>query len=399
MVATADDAMCPPEVHSGLFYSGDSSSLTEAAAAWQGLAAEYGSAGAAFGAVVTALSSGPWLGPSSISMAASAAPYVVWMLAMAVGSQTAAEQAAAAATLFETARASMVPPPEIEANRNLLLALISTNFMGVNSAAIAATEADYQRMWWQDVSAKYAYNGGAAGVTGVLAGSPFTPALPNTDPAGLAGQAAAVSQAAGQVGPNTAGRLAETGTTLPGGMDPSMFMSMAPQLMSTIPQVLQGFSSPLQSLASPASSLGQFSSLLSPFTSGLANPGVLTGADGVAAAAATPAALGGAGGSAVTGLGTLGGGAGAVASVGRAGGLGGLAVPATWAAGAQPSARATPVSAAAAAPAGAAPVGTSGGGYGGGAAPLAAMAGRDGRSAGGNGPRYGTPVRVLPRKT
>ncbi|WP_459797573.1 PPE domain-containing protein, partial [Mycobacterium riyadhense] len=85
------DYELPPEINSGRMYAGlGSASLMESAAAWQALAAQLGSAGAAFGAVIEALTSTAWAGPSSMSMALSAAPYVVWMIETAAQCQEAA---------------------------------------------------------------------------------------------------------------------------------------------------------------------------------------------------------------------------------------------------------------------------------------------------------------------
>jgi PPE-repeat protein len=57
--------------------------MRDAAAAWDGLAAELWSAAESYGSVVSELTGGPWLGPSSTSMAALVAPYVAWMTATA----------------------------------------------------------------------------------------------------------------------------------------------------------------------------------------------------------------------------------------------------------------------------------------------------------------------------
>src|SRR5947208_3355195 len=69
-----------------------------------------------------------------------------------------------------------------------------------NAAAIAATEADYDRMWSQDATVLYGYSADAAGITGSLI--PFVPPAPTTNPAGFATQAAAVAQASGQAAGN-----------------------------------------------------------------------------------------------------------------------------------------------------------------------------------------------------
>ena len=122
----------PPEINSGRIWAGPgSAALVESAAAWQALAAELGSAGLAMQAVLEALGTS-WLGPSSMTMAAAAAPYVAWMLAVAAQSQEAAVAAGNAAMAFEAAHAGVVPPPEIEENRVRLATLIATNFFGCN---------------------------------------------------------------------------------------------------------------------------------------------------------------------------------------------------------------------------------------------------------------------------
>ncbi|SOJ57046.1 putative PPE family protein PPE32 [Mycobacterium simulans] len=172
------DYEVPPEINSGRMYAGlGSASLMDSAAAWQALSVQLGSAGAAFQAVIEALTSTAWLGPSSITMALAAAPYVVWMIATAEQCQGAAAAAAAAAAAFEAARAGVVPPPVIAQNRAQLAALLSTNFMGFNTPAIMANETHYGQMWAQDTATMYSFAGQASGITGTLI--PFTAPLPN----------------------------------------------------------------------------------------------------------------------------------------------------------------------------------------------------------------------------
>jgi PPE-repeat protein len=380
----------PPEYNSGRMYAGvGSSSLMASAAAWQSLAAELGSAGGAFQAVIEALSSTAWLGPSSISMALAAAPYAVWMMATAGQCEAAAAAASAAAAAFEAARAGVVPPPVIAENRAQLAALVATNFMGFNTPAIAANEAHYDQMWAQDSAVLYDFAGNAAGITGTLV--PFTPPLPNSDPVGLAAQSAALGQSGGAAAGQQPMNLLSNAAGLPAGLDGQTMLSMGPQLVSTIPQVLQGFSSPLSSGLSPASGLGQFQSLLSPFMSVLSNPGLVGGT--TAGAASGPGLAGLGGGSSV--------GAQVEAMAGRAGSLGGLSVPATWTAGTGESVGAARAVTPVAAPGGTAgssgvpASGPAGGMYGG--APVAGgMGARGGEGAG--GPRYGRPIKVLGRQ-
>lgn len=268
------DYEVPPEINSGRMYAGlGSASLMESAAAWQGLSAQLGSAAAAFGAVIEALTGTAWLGPSSVTMALAAAPYVVWMIATAEQCQAAAGAAAAAAAAFEAARAGVVPPPVIAENRAQLAALVATNFMGFNTPAIMANEAHYGQMWSQDTATMYGFAGQAAGITGTLI--PFTPPLPNSNPIGLAAQAAALGQSGGQAAGQQPMNFASSAGGLPAGLDGETMLSMGPQLVSMVPQALQGLSSPL-SQGLGGGGLGQFQSLLSPFMSFM-NPGRLDG--------------------------------------------------------------------------------------------------------------------------
>jgi len=71
-----DYGMLPPEINSGRIWGGPgSASLAASAAAWQALAADLGSAGAAMQAVIEALTSTSWIGPTSMTMATAAAPH------------------------------------------------------------------------------------------------------------------------------------------------------------------------------------------------------------------------------------------------------------------------------------------------------------------------------------
>ena len=178
-------AAFPPEINSGRMYSGPGSGpMLAAAAAWDGLAAELQSTAASYSSVISSLTSGPWVGPSSLSMAAAVTPYVTWMQGTAAQAAEAASQATAAASAYETAFAAHVPPAEIAANRSQLASLVATNIFGQNTPAIAATETQYAEMWAQDALAMDAYAGSSAAATKL---TPFTPA-PQTTNAGWAGR-------------------------------------------------------------------------------------------------------------------------------------------------------------------------------------------------------------------
>jgi PPE-repeat protein len=228
-----DYGALPPEINSARMYAGPGAgSMLVAAAAWDGLAADLNSTAASYGSVISGLTDESWQGPASTSMAAAATPYVTWMSATAAQVEQAANQARAAAAAYEAAFAMTVPPTVVAANRAQLMALIATNFLGQNTAAIMATEAHYGEMWAQDAAAMYGYAANSAAASTL---APFTPPKSTTNPAGLTGQSAAVAQAAG----TTAGSHAQT---------------VASTSLSTVPQTLQGLSQPTQT-ASGLSSL------------------------------------------------------------------------------------------------------------------------------------------------
>jgi PPE-repeat protein len=143
--------MFPPEVNSSLMYSGAGSGpLMAAASAWDEVAADLESAAASYQAVLAQLTGTSWLGPTSARMAAATAPYVDWLAGTAGQAAQTSAQARFAAAAYESAFAGTVEPAVIAANRALLAALVATNFLGQNTPAIAATEALYMEMWFQD---------------------------------------------------------------------------------------------------------------------------------------------------------------------------------------------------------------------------------------------------------
>lgn len=209
-----DFAELPPEVNSGRMYTGAGSRpMLAAAAAWDGLATDLSSAATSYAAVVSELTGGAWLGPTSASMAAAVAPYVAWMSTTARQAAHSANQARSAAAAYEAAFAATVPPPVIAQNRALLMSLVATNILGQNTPAIAATETLYAEMWAQDATAMYGYAGESAAASAL---TPFTAAPQNTNPARVGAQAAAVGQASGTVAPaHTSSVFSKLVTSIP----------------------------------------------------------------------------------------------------------------------------------------------------------------------------------------
>jgi PPE-repeat protein len=138
----------PLEINSALMFSGAGSApILDAAAAWDGLASELGSAADSFGSVTAGLAGQAWQGPASAAMMAAAAPYSGWLSAAAAQASRTTAQAKAVASTFESALAATVHPTAVAANRFGLMQLVTSNLLGQNAPAIAAAESQYEEMW------------------------------------------------------------------------------------------------------------------------------------------------------------------------------------------------------------------------------------------------------------
>ncbi|OBG22123.1 hypothetical protein A5764_14005 [Mycobacterium sp. 852002-51057_SCH5723018] len=267
--------MLAPEINSGRMYRGaGSGSMIKAVISWDRLAAGLHAAAA------------------KTPRTEATAPYIDWLNASAARAGQAAAQAAAAANAHQSALAAMVAPPIIDANRAELRSLVAANRLGQAGPEIAATEAEYERIWAQDVAAMYAYATASAKASTM---TPFTP--PPTSAAGGAPRTWAL---------RSAPEVVSTGLAV----------------ITTIPLALQAFS--LSPVASLDASLG-------PVTSSLSRLGSLSAPSGVAIsqlnslnkAAALRWLLPNQGGAR---------GAPIAAAFGSATSIGALSVPAAWAA-------------------------------------------------------------------
>ena len=246
-----DFGALPPEVNSARMYAGPGpGSMVSAASAWDGLATELRSTASSYGSVITELTDESWVGPSSTAMAAAATPYVAWLNAAAEGAEQTAAQAKSAASAYQAAFGMMVPPPLIAANRAQLASLTATNLFGLNTPAIATTEAQYGEMWAQDATAMYGYAGNSAAASTLTA---FTAPPSTTNQGGVASQAAAVTQAAG----------ASTGAGV---------QSTLSQLTSAVPTALQNLASPAASSTSLTTVLSDIESALGLTSSATTGP-------------------------------------------------------------------------------------------------------------------------------
>ena len=158
--------MLPPETISAQLYCGPGSSpMMTAAAAWDMTSTALCSSAAEHGRVTTSM---PWTGPSATAMRAASARYTTWLLSTADHAAQTAALARAAASAYEAARSAAVPPELVLLNRSQLAALTATNILGQNTAAIAATEAQYAAMWAQDIAAMTAYSAASTQITAAL---------------------------------------------------------------------------------------------------------------------------------------------------------------------------------------------------------------------------------------
>ncbi|WP_343571523.1 PPE family protein [Mycobacterium sp.] len=336
-----DFAVLPPEVNSGLMYAGPGSGpMIAAAASWNNLATEMFSAANEYGSLISGITSGPWRGPASASMASAAAPYVSWMNVAAAQAEQAASHAKAAASVYETAFTATVPPPVIVANRTLLASLVATNILGQNTPAIAQTEAHYAEMWAQDAAAMYGYAGSSAAASALtpFLEPPATTTVGQTTgtgtsaqlsqlvhavPSALQGLASPASSASSSAGiQGVAGLLSGNSTSSTGlsGLFNDLFSSSGLGLNDNLWNTIfsSGFYMPGNFLGTMTDLIGLGGSGAASQAAGAAAGDAAAAADGLGSALAAPAA----------GLGSLGGGV--SAAMGHGAAIGALAVPPSW---------------------------------------------------------------------
>ena len=269
-----DFATLPPEVNSGLMYTGPGAGpMLAAATAWDVLATQLYASASAYGAVISDLVS-TWLGPSSIDMADAAAPFVTWISSTADLVEATGMQAKAAVAAYEAAFAMTVPPPVIAANRALLHLLVATNFFGQNTPAIMATEAHYMEMWAQDATAMYGYAGAALAASTL---APFAPAPSMTAADSLAAEAGAVEQAT-QTAASTAAQTVSQLTSMLSTQLSSLLSGQLSSIMSgQLSTLLSGQMSSVMSSQFSSVMSSQLSSMFSGQLGGAAAYNVLPG--------------------------------------------------------------------------------------------------------------------------
>jgi PPE-repeat protein len=381
----------PPEINSALIYSGAGvGPLTAASSAFSTLSSELSSNAAAYDSVISQLAGSEWQGPSSEAMAAAAQPYIAWLSTTSGQLQEAATQAIASAAAYETAFAASIPPPVIAANRATLAVLVATNFLGINTPAIAANEALYGEFWAQDAAAMYGYAGASAAAATL---SPLNPPAETTNPAGQGQQASAVSSAVGSNGTsstlnNTLGNLQNAVSaaaspaqdTVPGVLSALNGLFGNPIVINSAVNIGVTLAWNTQMMAGTLPMLGHMLSM-APF--------------GVTISDAAPLGAGLGFGTTLAGAYSGVGGA-TLASAGAASSVGGLSVPASWSA-ATPEVAAVGDATLAGSGGTAAAGETAGVGGGGMNGVMPGMASAGGKS-GMAGPRYGAKPKFMPKQ-
>ncbi len=306
--------------------------MLSAATAWDELAAELYSAAAAYASVISGVTS-QWQGPSSATMAAAVAPYVTWIRATAAQAEQTATQARAAVAAYETAFVATVPPPAVAANRGLLMSLIATNILGQNTAAIAATEAQYGEMWAQDAAAMYGYAGASATAAQL---KPFGEPPQTTNAGGTAAQATAVPQPAATQAPTSTLAQALQSMAVPAAAAPAQAVDPPFTPAEVLETLTTSFLNATIGPYDPSkvfSPFGSFydlgvQSFLAPFNNYKMQVAYGQALSRAAAAAAVPSTAG----AVVPGISAVGSTGGAVsAGMGDAGVVGSLSVPHGWA--------------------------------------------------------------------
>jgi len=326
----------PPEVNAGQLMAGDQgASIAAAVAAYEALAAALMEEGVRMGTTAGTTAATGWEGVGGAAMVATATPYVAALEALAGWVQQSAASAAAIEQAYAITKAAMIPVPICTTNRTSQAGLVATNIIGQNTPAIIGLDTEYfGHFWTNNASLMGSYE---AFVTPIIAGlgTPPPPAPLTSNPAGLAGQAAAIGEAAGHgaasaamsqslQGVEQASSGSQTGAAAPANAGQSM-ASMAPQMLGQLGQLPQMFGQLPQMLGQFPQMLGQgpqmAMGMLGPLTSGM-NANSVTGAglekaagglDQATLAATTDAAARGGGG----GAGGLGGASGVMSSFTR----------------------------------------------------------------------------------
>ena len=187
-------SLIPPEINSALMYSGAGSGpLLEAATAWDELAADLEATATQYQTAVTNLTTGTWLGPSSAHMASAAEPTSPGCRPPRPKPPRPGPRPRPPLLPTRPRTPRWFRRRVISANRAELTTLVSNNFLGQNTGAIAQNEANYLDMWIQDALGMDTYQQSSTGAVGALPAQTAAPLV-------TSGSQAAAGRGGGRAG-------------------------------------------------------------------------------------------------------------------------------------------------------------------------------------------------------
>ncbi|WP_081585921.1 PPE family protein [Tsukamurella sp. 1534] len=182
----------PPEVNVGRLMSGAGPApATAAAAAWSAVAAAVSSRSVFLTSLLPRLAAS-WEAPETALMTKNVSLYLAYNEAVRSQALLAATRHTKQAADYTAALAGMAQLPEIALNHITNAVLHATNFLGVNTAAIAANEAQYTAMWAQNAAMMSGY---LANTVANMTFEPFIPPKPIATSIGVPIPAAAAGAA------------------------------------------------------------------------------------------------------------------------------------------------------------------------------------------------------------
>ncbi len=164
---------------------------TAAAAAWASVAASVSARSVFLQSLLPRLAAS-WQAPETALMTRNVAIYLAHNEALRTQALLASTRHTKQAADYSAALAGMAQLPEIAMNHVTHAVLQATNFLGVNTAAIAANEAQYASMWAQNASMMAVY---LANSTANMTFEPFLPPKPMATSIGVPIPAAAAGAA------------------------------------------------------------------------------------------------------------------------------------------------------------------------------------------------------------
>ncbi|NUS45493.1 MAG: PPE family protein [Mycobacteriaceae bacterium] len=151
-------AALPPEVNVARLLAGAGAApMFAASGAYSALAQTLNTLAATMQSQVQTMMN-TWSGDAAKTADPAFARYFDWLRTAAVGAQSDSARAGAQGAAYQSAVAAMPTVAEMVANRAAMAALVATNVAGATTAGIAATEANYLRMWTQAAAVMSAYD-------------------------------------------------------------------------------------------------------------------------------------------------------------------------------------------------------------------------------------------------